>query len=245
MPAHVPQPGVARHRRHPRAGPVPARRGRLNDKQRNFRVFGPDETLSNGLEALFEATDAAMGCQHRCPATSSSRPRGRVMDSMLSEHQCEGWLEGYLLTGRHGLFNCYEAFIHIVDSMFNQHAKWLKVTAGLPWRTPDRLAELPAGLACLAPGPQRLHPPGSGLHRPRGEQEGRGGAGLPAAGCQLPAVGDGPLPAQPQLRQRGDRRQASGAAVAVDGRRPSSIAARASASGRGPATTRSRTHRMW
>jgi xylulose-5-phosphate/fructose-6-phosphate phosphoketolase len=105
----------------------------LNDKQRNFRVFGPDETLSNGLGALFETTnrqwDAAI-----VPNDESLAPAGRVMDSMLSEHQSEGWLEGYLLTGRHGIFNCYEAFIHIVDSMFNQHAKWLKVAAQLPWR---------------------------------------------------------------------------------------------------------------
>jgi xylulose-5-phosphate/fructose-6-phosphate phosphoketolase len=106
---------------------------KLNDAQRNFRVFGPDETMSNGLEALFQATprqwDAATA-----PGDEFLAPSGRVLDSMLSEHQCEGWLEGYLLTGRHGLFNCYEAFIHIVDSMFNQHAKWLKVTARLPWR---------------------------------------------------------------------------------------------------------------
>jgi len=105
---------------------------RLNEAQRNFRVFGPDETLSNGLEALFEATerqwDAATEADDQWLA-----PTGRVME-MLSEHQCEGWLEGYLLTGRHGLFNCYEAFVHIVDSMFNQHAKWLKVSAQLPWR---------------------------------------------------------------------------------------------------------------
>jgi xylulose-5-phosphate/fructose-6-phosphate phosphoketolase len=98
----------------------------------SFRVFGPDETLSNGLEALFEVTrrqwDAAT-----LPDDELLAPSGRVME-MLSEHQCEGWLEGYLLTGRHGLFNCYEAFIHIVDSMFNQHAKWLKVSAKLPWR---------------------------------------------------------------------------------------------------------------
>ncbi len=80
---------------------------------------------------------------------------------VLSEHQCQGWLEGYLLTGRHGLFNCYEAFIHIVDSMFNQHAKWLKVTRGIPWRRADRVAQLPALLARLAPGPQRLLAPGS------------------------------------------------------------------------------------
>ena len=105
---------------------------KLNTAQRNFRVFGPDETLSNGLEALFETTNRQWDA-----ATVSNdeflAPAGRVME-MLSEHQCEGWLEGYLLTGRHGLFNCYEAFIHIVDSMFNQHAKWLKVASQLPWR---------------------------------------------------------------------------------------------------------------
>ena len=101
----------------------------------NFRVFGPDETLSNLLGAVFEVTnrqwDAATVANDEFLA-----PAGRVLDSMLSEHQCEGWLEGYLLTGRHGLFNSYEAFIRIVDSMFSQHAKWLKVTKELPWRRP-------------------------------------------------------------------------------------------------------------
>ncbi len=105
---------------------------KLNAEPRIFRIFGPDETISNGLKAVFETTnrqwDAEMMANDEFLA-----PEGRVME-MLSEHQCEGWLEGYLLTGRHGLFNCYEAFIHIVDSMFNQHAKWLKVTNGLPWR---------------------------------------------------------------------------------------------------------------
>ena len=105
---------------------------KLNLKQRNFRIFGPDETLSNRLSAVFEVTN------RQWEGTNQDNDEflaldGRVME-MLSEHQCEGWLEGYLLTGRHGLFNSYEAFIHIVDSMFNQHAKWLKVTAGLPWR---------------------------------------------------------------------------------------------------------------
>jgi xylulose-5-phosphate/fructose-6-phosphate phosphoketolase len=104
----------------------------LNAEQRNFRVFGPDETLSNGLEALFATTRRQWDAEVR-PNDEWLATDGRVME-MLSEHQCEGWLEGYLLTGRHGLFNCYEAFIHIIDSMFNQHAKWLKVTAGLPWR---------------------------------------------------------------------------------------------------------------
>jgi xylulose-5-phosphate/fructose-6-phosphate phosphoketolase len=105
---------------------------KLNAEPRNFRIFGPDETLSNGLEAVFETTN-----RQWLAATVDNDEflarTGQVME-MLSEHQCEGWLEGYLLTGRHGLFNCYEAFIHIVDSMFNQHAKWLKVTAGLAWR---------------------------------------------------------------------------------------------------------------
>jgi xylulose-5-phosphate/fructose-6-phosphate phosphoketolase len=103
-----------------------------NEAQRNFRIFGPDETLSNGLEAVFEVTNR----QWNAATIASDKflaPTGRVME-MLSEHQCEGWLEGYLLTGRHGLFNSYEAFIHIIDSMFNQHAKWLKITSHLPWR---------------------------------------------------------------------------------------------------------------
>jgi xylulose-5-phosphate/fructose-6-phosphate phosphoketolase len=105
---------------------------RLNESQRNFRLFGPDETLSNKLNAVFEASNRQWeGGQ--IPSDEFLAPDGRVME-MLSEHQCEGWLEGYLLTGRHGLFNSYEAFIHIVDSMFNQHAKWLKVTRSIPWR---------------------------------------------------------------------------------------------------------------
>ncbi|HTI71166.1 MAG TPA: phosphoketolase family protein [Candidatus Limnocylindria bacterium] len=105
---------------------------KLNSPLRNFRVFGPDETLSNGLESLFEVTDRQWEATTE-PHDEFLARSGRVME-MLSEHQCEGWLEGYLLTGRHGLFNCYEAFIHLVDSMFNQHAKWLKVTSRLPWR---------------------------------------------------------------------------------------------------------------
>ena len=105
---------------------------KLNDEQRNFRIFGPDETLSNRLNAVFEATNRQWEAKTK-KNDEFLATEGRVME-VLSEHQCEGWLEGYLLTGRHGLFNCYEAFIHIIDSMFNQHAKWLKVTAGLPWR---------------------------------------------------------------------------------------------------------------
>ncbi len=102
----------------------------------NFRIFGPDETASNRLQAVFETTDKQWNAQYLSPAVDEHLARaGRVME-MLSEHQCQGWLEGYLLTGRHGLFTSYEAFIHIVDSMFNQHAKWLKVTNHIPWRRP-------------------------------------------------------------------------------------------------------------
>jgi xylulose-5-phosphate/fructose-6-phosphate phosphoketolase len=107
---------------------------RANADAANFRVFGPDETASNRLAALFDVTDRTWLAEHR-DGDDHLAPDGRVME-VLSEHLCQGWLEGYLLTGRHGLFNCYEAFIHIVDSMFNQHAKWLKVTRTIPWRRP-------------------------------------------------------------------------------------------------------------
>ncbi len=102
----------------------------------NFRIFGPDETASNRLQAVFEVTDKQWNAEFFGPEVDEHLARaGRVVE-MLSEHQMQGWLEGYLLTGRHGLFNCYEAFIHIIDSMFNQHAKWLKVTNEIPWRRP-------------------------------------------------------------------------------------------------------------
>ena len=107
---------------------------RLNADTKNFRVFGPDETASNRLDALYEATDKTF-MEPTLNTDEHLSPNGRVME-VLSEHMCQGWLEGYLLTGRHGFFSCYEAFIHIVDSMFNQHAKWLKVTRGIPWRRP-------------------------------------------------------------------------------------------------------------
>ncbi len=105
---------------------------KLNQEQRNFRIFGADETVSNGLTAVFDVTNRQWDARTQ-DNDEFLAVNGRVME-MLSEHQCEGWLEGYLLTGRHGLFNSYEAFIHIIDSMFSQHAKWLKITAELPWR---------------------------------------------------------------------------------------------------------------
>ena len=105
-----------------------------NADSKNFRVFGPDETASNRLDALYEVTDKVF-MEPMLPTDEHLSRDGRVME-VLSEHMCQGWLEGYLLTGRHGFFSCYEAFIHIVDSMFNQHAKWLKVTRNIPWRRP-------------------------------------------------------------------------------------------------------------
>src|SRR5262249_48360514 len=107
---------------------------KLNAETRNFRVVGPDETSSNRLDALFDVTDR-MSTQRILPSDDHVSHDGRVME-VLSEHLCQGWLEGYLLTGRHGFFSCYEAFIHIIDSMFNQHAKWLKTTRHIPWRRP-------------------------------------------------------------------------------------------------------------
>lgn len=107
---------------------------KLNLESRNFRVVGPDETVSNRLGAILEVTDRVF-VETILPTDDHLSPDGRVME-VLSEHMCQGWLEGYLLTGRHGFFSCYEAFIHIVDSMFNQHAKWLKTTRHIPWRRP-------------------------------------------------------------------------------------------------------------
>jgi xylulose-5-phosphate/fructose-6-phosphate phosphoketolase len=130
---HVPSPGAVNAQDTMVLGHFLRDVTKLNQEQRNFRIFGPDETLSNLLGAVFETTNR----QWEARAVENDQflaPAGRVLDSMLSEHQCEGWLEGYLLTGRHGLFNSYEAFIRIVDSMFSQHAKWLKVTLELPWR---------------------------------------------------------------------------------------------------------------
>ncbi len=106
----------------------------MRRNRESFRMMGPDETASNRLGAVFEVTNRAWEAQ-TLASDDHLAPDGRVME-VLSEHLCQGWLEGYLLTGRHGLFNCYEAFIHIIDSMFNQHAKWLKVTRDIPWRRP-------------------------------------------------------------------------------------------------------------
>jgi len=130
----VPSPGVATAEATRVAGRFLRDIMKMNEDSKNFRVFGPDETVSNRLSSILEVTDKSfMG-----PFAANDEhlsPSGRVME-VLSEHLCQGWLEGYLLTGRHGFFSCYEAFIHIIDSMFNQHAKWLKVTRQIPWRRP-------------------------------------------------------------------------------------------------------------
>ncbi|MDA2807368.1 phosphoketolase family protein [Nocardiopsis suaedae] len=128
----VPAPGTVKHEATRALGALLRDVVRLNPD--DFRIFGPDETASNRLNAVFDATDRAWD-ERLLPTDEHMAPDGRVME-VLSEHLCQGWLEGYLLTGRHGLFNSYEAFIHIVDSMFNQHAKWLKTTRTIPWRRP-------------------------------------------------------------------------------------------------------------
>ena len=173
----------------------------------NFRVVGPDETESNRLNALLEVTGKTWE-EETLPVDVNLAPDGRVME-ILSEHTCQGWLEGYLLTGRHGLFSCYEAFIHI-SRLDVQPAR--KVAEGLPasvLAAPGRLAQYPADLACMAAGPQRLLAPGPRLHRSRDEQEGGGHPRLPAAGREHAAVGRRPLPAEPELRQRDSGRQAT------------------------------------
>ncbi len=130
----VPHPGGSQAEATRAAGEFLKDVVRLNSDARNFRIMGPDETASNRLDAVFEATDRVW-MEYIEPYDVHLAHDGRVME-VLSEHLCQGWLEGYLLTGRHGFFSCYEAFIHIIDSMFNQHAKWLKVARALPWRRP-------------------------------------------------------------------------------------------------------------
>jgi xylulose-5-phosphate/fructose-6-phosphate phosphoketolase len=130
---HVASPGAVEEQDTQVLGTFLRDVAKLNGGTRNFRIFGPDETLSNLLGAVFEVTNRQWDAR-QVGNDEFLAPEGQVLDSMLSEHQCEGWLEGYLLTGRHGLFNSYEAFIRIIDSMFSQHAKWLKVCLELPWR---------------------------------------------------------------------------------------------------------------
>ena len=160
---------------------------KLNLATANFRVFSPDETDLESLERRARSDRAHVGGARSCPTDTHVAPDGRVME-MLSEHQCQGWLEGYLLTGRHGFFSCYEAFIHIVDSMFNQHAKWLKTCNHIPWRRPI------ASLNYLLTSHVWRQDHNGFSHQDPGfidhvdEQEAGGHPRLPAAGCEHAAV---------------------------------------------------------
>ena len=187
-----------------------------NLEARNFRLFSP------GREQLQSLAGRPRGHRSGVERPSAARTMITSLSTAASwrcsrEHQCQGWLEGYLLTGRHGFFSCYEAFIHIVDSMVNQHAKWLKVCGHIPWRRPI------ASLNCLlleprvAAGPQRIQPSRSRLPRSRRQQEGRHRPRISSARRQLPLERHRPLPAQPRLHQRRRCRQTARAAMADHG----------------------------
>ena len=182
------EPGRHRRRRDARHRAVPARRHASQTRARRTSVSSaPTRRCRTDWTPCSRSTEPCLDRRDRPRRRHVWHGRTRAW-RCSSEHQCQGWLEGYLLTGRHGLFIVYEAFIHIVDSMFNQHAKWLKTTARDCLAAPDRVAELPADVTRLAAGSQRLHASGSGLHRPRRQQEGGGRAGLSSARRQLPAV---------------------------------------------------------
>ena len=193
----------------------------MQEQPDSFRVFGPDETASNRLQAVYEASKKTwMADLLPEDADGGELARdGRVME-MLSEHTLVGWLEGYLLTGRHGFFHTYEAFAHVIDSMFNQHAKWLDISQeSRAVARPGRIGEHPAVVDRLAAGPQRLLAPGSRLHRSGHQQEARRSTRVylpPDANTLL--VGRRPLPAQHRLHQRHRRRQAEAPAVHDDRR---------------------------
>ena len=185
---------------------------KLNLDKKNFRLFGPDETASNRLDAVYEASGKEwMAAVEDVDINLSVN--GRVME-VLSEHLCEGWLEGYLLTGRHGLFSCYEAFIHIIDFDVESACKMAQGQWEDPLAKADCVAELPADIACLAAGPQRLLPPGSGFHRSCCKQEIRYRAHLSATRRKLLVVGSRSLLTQPQLHKLNHRWQTAGVAMA-------------------------------
>ena len=188
---------------------------KMNLDSKNFRLVSPDESNSNRWQDVLEVTNRAWVAE-TLPYDDHLNPDGRVME-ILSEHQCQGWLEGYLLTGRHGFFSLLRG-VHPHHRLDVQPARQVaEGDAAHPLAAADRLAELPAVLARLAPGPQRFQPPGPRLHRPHREQESGGHPRLPAAGRQHAPERDRPLPAQPQLRQPGRGRQAAGPAVADHG----------------------------
>ena len=187
----------------------------MRDNMTNFRVFGPDETASNRLQAIYEVSKKVWMADllpEDADGGELSRD-GRVME-MLSEHTLIGWLEGYLLTGRHGFFHTYEAFAHVVDSMFNQHAKWLDISKNhVPWRASVASQNILLVLDSLAAGPQWLLPSGSGLHRLGYQQKSDCYARLFAARCQYTAGCGGRMPSVDRLYQRDCRRQAEASTV--------------------------------
>ena len=201
----------------------------------NFRLFCPDETNSNRLGAVFEASDRGFAERVTADDVKLSRD-GRVME-VLSEHNCHGWLEGYNLTGRHGMFATYEAFAMVSASQTVQHSKWLQEADELDWRAKVAEPEHPADVDSVAERPQRLQPPGPGPDPERHHPARQRRPGLPAAGRQLPALGGRPLLPVAVLRQPGRHRQAAAAAVAVDRRGDQALRATAPASGTGRATT--------
>ena len=232
----------ARHRRHARARTLPARRGETERRAEKFPSLRARRDAVERTRSRLRNDDRQWEGATE-PGDEFLAHSGRVVE-MLSEHQCEGWLEGYLLTGRHGVFGCYEAFIHIVGSMFNQHAKWLKVTSQLPWRR--KIASLNYLLASHVWRQDHNgfthQDPGFIDHVANKKAEIVRIYLPPDANCLL-SVMDHCLRSR-ALRQRRHRGQAPGAAMADDGRPPSNTAARASASGRGPATTRA-SHPTW
>ena len=189
---------------------------KLNADQRNFRIIGPDETASNRLGSRLRGHQPPFTGSEILPTDDHLATDGRVME-VLSEHLCQGWLEGYLLTGRHGFFSCYEAFIHIIDSMFNQHAKWLKVTRHIPWRRPI------ASLNYLLTSHVWRQDHNGFSHQDPGFIDHVVNKKAEIIRVYLPPDAntllsrDRPLPAQPQLRQRHRRRQAARAAMAGHG----------------------------
>ncbi len=168
----------------------------------NFRFFCPDETASNKLDAVYQASPKVWMAEIKPEDADGTNlsPDGRVME-MLSEHTLEGWLEGYLLTGRHGFFASYEAFVHVIDSMFNQHAKWLEKCREVSWRAPVSSLNLLITSIGVAAGSQWFQSSGSRVSRSGYQQESLRYAHLPSSGCQLPVVSGGSLPAKHKLRQ--------------------------------------------
>ncbi len=198
-------------------------------------AHGPGRDGVQPARRASSRSPTAPGTPSTLPGDDHLAPDGRVME-VLSEHLCQGWLEGYLLTGRHGLFNCYEAFIHIIDSMFNQHAKWLKTTRDIPWRRPI------ASLNYLLSSHVWRQDHNGFSHQDPGfidhvvNKKAEVVRVYLPPDANTPAVGRRPLPAQPPLRQRHRRRQAAGAELPDDGRGDRALHPRARASGTGPAT---------